>query len=87
MINVLQAFNTDYSLMWEWVESKGFDVATSPTQATPSHRTFNIILHGKKTVNVNLMNTMYACTQHIDSITYCCDSAILTFFTPSLCRS
>lgn len=28
----VQAFNTEYSLVWEWGEFKGFDVATDPAQ-------------------------------------------------------
>ena len=31
-----QAFGIEFPLMWEWGDSKSFDVATGPAQAVPS---------------------------------------------------
>ena len=35
-MSALQTFSTVYYLMWEWGESKSFDVATGYTQTVPS---------------------------------------------------
>ena len=33
-----QAFSTHFSLMWEWEECNGFDVASGSTQISPFRR-------------------------------------------------
>jgi hypothetical protein len=36
-----QTFSTEVSLMWEWDNTKSFDVATGSTHTMPSYRVLN----------------------------------------------
>ena len=37
-----QAFSIEFPLMWEWGDSKSFDVATGPAQTMPSCHALNV---------------------------------------------
>ena len=59
----LQAFNTDFSLMWERTEAKSFDVTTGHTQNKPSHHALNYSWgehwHDTPTQRIEVFATVY----------------------------